>query len=90
MNRPLSSAARTSLECVGRADSLNDAVRFTREGGTVVRSGCRAREKGRLGADLAARAHLTGAYAYGAEPKRKGQRRSSSRSRRRRKCTSEG
>src|SRR6266705_7090514 len=31
--------ADVTFECVGRADSLNDAVRFTREGGTVVAVG---------------------------------------------------
>src|SRR2546421_10401653 len=37
MNRPLLlGGADITFECVGRADSLNDAVRFTREGGAVV------------------------------------------------------
>src|SRR5438270_7565768 len=40
MNRPLLlGGADVTFECVGRADSLNDAVRFTREGGPVVVGG---------------------------------------------------
>jgi threonine dehydrogenase-like Zn-dependent dehydrogenase len=37
--------ADVTFECVGRAESLNDAVRFTREGGTVVAVGMTGEEK---------------------------------------------
>src|SRR4029077_21124889 len=46
MNRPLLlGGADVTSECVGRADSLNDAVPFTREGGTVVAVGMPGEEK---------------------------------------------
>ena len=46
MNRPLLlGGADVTFECVGRADSLNDAVRFTREGGIVVAVGMPGEEK---------------------------------------------
>jgi len=58
---------------VGRADSLNDAVRFTRRG----RHCGRGRDAGQEKVDWAPiwqrELTVTGAYAYGAEPKRKGQ-----------------
>src|SRR5205823_1936074 len=74
MNRPLLlGGADITFECVGRADSLDDAVRFTREGGTVVTDAMPGEEKVD-GAPLWQRElTVTGAYAYGAEPKRKGQ-----------------
>src|SRR5205814_8306856 len=46
MNRSLLlGGADITFECVGRADSLNDVVCFTREGGTVVAVGMPGEEK---------------------------------------------
>ena len=73
MNRPLLlGGADVTFECVGRADSLNDAVRFTREGGTVVAVGMPGEEKVDWAPIWQRELTVTGAYAYGAEPKRKG------------------
>jgi threonine dehydrogenase-like Zn-dependent dehydrogenase len=59
---------------VGRADSLNDAVRFTREGGTVVVVGMPGEEKVDWAPIWQRELTVMGAYAYGAEPKKKGKR----------------
>jgi threonine dehydrogenase-like Zn-dependent dehydrogenase len=64
--------ADVTFECVGRADSLNDAVRFTREGGTLVAVGMPGEEKVDWAPIWQRELTVTGAYAYGAEPKRKG------------------
>ena len=73
MNRPLLlGGADVTFECVGRADSLNDAVRFTREGGTVVVVGMPGEEKIDWAPIWQRELTVTGAYAYGSEPKRKG------------------
>jgi threonine dehydrogenase-like Zn-dependent dehydrogenase len=75
MNRSLLlGGADVTFECVGRADSLNDAVRFTREGGTVVAVGMPGEEKVDWAPIWQRELTVTGAYAYGAEPKRKGAR----------------
>jgi len=66
--------ADITYECVGRADSLNDAVRFTREGGTVVAVGMPGEEKVDWAAIWQRELTIMGAYAYGSEPKRKGKR----------------
>jgi threonine dehydrogenase-like Zn-dependent dehydrogenase len=66
--------ADLTFECVGRADSLNDAVRFTREGGTVVVVGMPGEEKVDWAPIWQRELTVMGAYAYGSEPKRKGQR----------------
>jgi threonine dehydrogenase-like Zn-dependent dehydrogenase len=66
--------ADITFECVGRADSLSDAVRFTREGGTVVAVGMPGDEKVDWGAIWQRELTVMGAYAYGSEPKRKGKR----------------
>ncbi len=66
--------ADITFECVGRAGSLNDAVRFTREGGTVVAVGMPGEEKVDWAAIWQRELTVMGAYAYGAEPKRKGKR----------------
>ncbi len=66
--------ADVTFECVGRADSLNDAVRFTREGGTVVVVGMPGEEKVDWAPIWQRELTVTGAYAYGAEPKKKGAR----------------
>jgi threonine dehydrogenase-like Zn-dependent dehydrogenase len=66
--------ADLTFECVGRADSLNDAVCFTREGGTVVAVGMPGEEKVDWAPIWQRELTVMGAYAYGAEPKRKGQR----------------
>ena len=65
--------ADVTFECVGRADSLNDAVRFTREGGTVVAVGMPGEEKVDWAPIWQRELTVMGAYAYGSEPKRKGQ-----------------
>src|SRR5207245_9794751 len=66
--------ADITFECVGRAGSLNDAVRFTREGGTVVAVGMPGEEKVEWAAIWQGELTVMGAYAYGSEPKRKGKR----------------
>jgi threonine dehydrogenase-like Zn-dependent dehydrogenase len=63
-----------TFECVGRADSLNDAVCFTREGGAVVAVGMPGEEKVDWAPIWQRELTVMGAYAYGSEPKRKGQR----------------
>ena len=73
MNRSLLlGGADVTFECVGRADSLNDAVRFTREGGTVVAVGMPGEEKVDWAPIWQRELTVMGAYAYGAEPKKKG------------------
>ncbi len=73
MNRPLLlGGADITFECVGRADSLNDAVRFTREGGTVVVVGMPGEEKVDWAPIWQRELTVTGAYAYGSEPRREG------------------
>jgi threonine dehydrogenase-like Zn-dependent dehydrogenase len=75
MNRSLLlGGADITFECVGRADSLNDAVRFTREGGTVVAVGMPGEEKVDWAPIWQRELTVMGAYAYGAEPKKKGKR----------------
>lgn len=75
MNRPLLlGGADITFECVGRADSLNQAVRFTREGGTVVVVGMPGEEKVDWAPIWQRELTVMGAYAYGAEPKKKGKR----------------
>jgi threonine dehydrogenase-like Zn-dependent dehydrogenase len=66
--------ADVTFECVGRADSLNDAVRYTREGGTVVVVGMPGEEKVDWAPIWQRELTVMGAYAYGAEPKKKGKR----------------
>jgi threonine dehydrogenase-like Zn-dependent dehydrogenase len=75
MNRSLLlGGADITFECVGRADSLNDAVRFTREGGTVIVVGMPGEEKVDWAPIWQRELTVMGAYAYGAEPKKKGKR----------------
>jgi threonine dehydrogenase-like Zn-dependent dehydrogenase len=75
MNRSLLlGGADITFECVGRADSLNDAVRFTREGGTVVAVGMPGEEKVDWAPIWQRELTIMGAYAYGAEAKKKGKR----------------
>jgi threonine dehydrogenase-like Zn-dependent dehydrogenase len=66
--------ADITFECVGRADSLNDAVRFTREGGKVIVVGMPGEEKVDWAPIWQRELTVMGAYAYGAEPKKKGKR----------------
>jgi threonine dehydrogenase-like Zn-dependent dehydrogenase len=63
-----------TFECVGRASSLSEAVRFTRGGGTVVAVGMPGDEKVDWAAIWQRELTVMGAYAYGSEPKRKGRR----------------
>ena len=73
MNRTLLlGGADVTFDCVGRADSLNDAVRFTREGGTVVAVGMPGEEKVDWAPIWQRELTVMGAYAYGAEPSHKG------------------
>jgi threonine dehydrogenase-like Zn-dependent dehydrogenase len=75
MNRSLLlGGADVTFECVGRADSLNDAVRFTREGGKVVVVGMPGEEKVDWAPIWQRELTVMGAYAYGAESKKKGKR----------------
>jgi len=72
MNRSLLlGGADITFECVGRANSLNDVVRFTREGGTVVAVGMPGEEKVDWAPIWQRELTVMGAYAYGTEPKRK-------------------
>jgi threonine dehydrogenase-like Zn-dependent dehydrogenase len=73
MNRSLLlGGADVTFECVGRADSLNHAVRFTREGGTLVVVGMPGEEKVDWAPIWQRELNVMGAYAYGTEPKKKG------------------
>jgi threonine dehydrogenase-like Zn-dependent dehydrogenase len=75
MNRSLLlGGADLTFDCVGKADSLNDAVRYTREGGTVVAVGMPGEEKVDWAPIWQRELTVMGAYAYGAEPKKKGKR----------------
>jgi len=75
MNRSLLlGGADVTFECVGRADALNDAVRYTREGGTVVAVGMPGEERVDWAPIWQRELTVMGAYAYGAEPKKKGKR----------------
>ena len=66
--------ADVTFECVGRAASLSDACRITREGGRVVAVGMPGDEKVDWAAIWQRELTVTGAYAYGSEPARKGRR----------------
>jgi threonine dehydrogenase-like Zn-dependent dehydrogenase len=66
--------ADVTFECVGRADTLNDAVRYTREGGKVIAVGMPGEEKVDWAPIWQRELTVMGAYAYGAEPKSKGRR----------------
>ncbi|GAC1507123.1 MAG: zinc-binding dehydrogenase [Candidatus Dormibacteraceae bacterium] len=75
MNRTLLlGGADVTFECVGQAATLNDAVRYTREGGTVVAVGMPGEEKVDWAPIWQRELTVMGAYAYGAEPKKKGRR----------------
>jgi threonine dehydrogenase-like Zn-dependent dehydrogenase len=63
-----------TFECVGRASSLSEAVRFTRGGGTVVAVGMPGDEKVDWAAIWQRELTVMGAYAYGTEPRREGRR----------------
>ncbi len=63
-----------TFECVGRADSLSDAVRFTRAGGKVVAVGMPGDERVDWAAIWQRELTVMGAYAYGSEPAQKGRR----------------
>jgi len=63
-----------TFECVGRASSLSEAVRFTRGGGTVVAVGMPGDEKVDWAAIWQRELTVMGAYAYGSEPRREGRR----------------
>jgi threonine dehydrogenase-like Zn-dependent dehydrogenase len=56
-----------SFDCVGRADSLNDAVRVTRGGGKVVAVGMPGEEKVDWAPIWQRELTVMGAYAYGIE-----------------------
>jgi threonine dehydrogenase-like Zn-dependent dehydrogenase len=66
--------ADLTFECVGRASSLSEAVRFTRGGGKVVAVGMPGDEKVDWAAIWQRELTVIGAYAYGSEPARKGRR----------------
>jgi threonine dehydrogenase-like Zn-dependent dehydrogenase len=73
MNRSLLlGGADVTFDCVGRADSLNDVVRFTREGGTVVVVGMPGEEKVDWAPIWQRELTVIGAYAYGTEHARDG------------------
>ena len=61
-----------TFECVGKADSLSEAVRFTRAGGTVVAVGMPGDERVDWAAIWQRELTVMGAYAYGSEPKLNG------------------
>ena len=69
LGRPvLLGGADLVFECVGRADSLNDAVRVTRGGGRLVAVGMPGEEKVDWAGIWQRELTVMGAYAYGAEP----------------------
>ena len=73
MNRSLLlGGADVTFECVGRADSLNDAVRYTRERGKVMVVGMPGEEKVDWAPIWQRELTVMGAYAYGSEPTHKG------------------
>ncbi|HLQ61461.1 MAG TPA: zinc-binding dehydrogenase, partial [Candidatus Acidoferrales bacterium] len=59
--------ADVTFECIGRAPSLNDAVRLTRAGGTVVAVGMPGEEKVDWAPIWQRELTVLGAYAYGLE-----------------------
>jgi threonine dehydrogenase-like Zn-dependent dehydrogenase len=59
--------ADLTFECVGRADSLNDAVRLTRGGGKLVAVGMPGEEKVDWAPIWQRELTVMGAYAYGVE-----------------------
>ena len=61
-----------TFECVGRADSLSEAVRFTRAGGRVVAVGMPGDERVDWAAIWQRELTVMGAYAYGSEPEPEG------------------
>jgi threonine dehydrogenase-like Zn-dependent dehydrogenase len=63
-----------TFECVGSADSLSHAVRYTREGGKVVAVGMPGDERVDWAAIWQRELTVVGAYAYGSEAARKGRR----------------
>src|SRR5438445_4274045 len=68
MNRPLLlGGADVTFECVGRAASLNDAVRLTRAGGRLVVIGMPGEERVDWAPIWQRELQVTGAYAYGVE-----------------------
>jgi threonine dehydrogenase-like Zn-dependent dehydrogenase len=68
VDRPLLlGGADVIFECVGRADSLNDAVRMTRAGGTLVAVGMPGEVKVDWAPIWQRELRVLGAYAYGLE-----------------------
>jgi threonine dehydrogenase-like Zn-dependent dehydrogenase len=63
-----------TFECTGTARGLNESVRFTRAGGRVVAVGMPGEEKVDWAPIWQRELTVMGAYAYGAEPERGGQR----------------
>jgi threonine dehydrogenase-like Zn-dependent dehydrogenase len=72
LDRPLLlGGADVTFECVGRADSLNDAVRVTRAGGKLVAVGMPGAEKVDWAPIWQRELTVMGAYAYGIEAGRR-------------------
>jgi threonine dehydrogenase-like Zn-dependent dehydrogenase len=68
MGRPLLlGGADVTFECVGRASSLNDAVRLTRAGGRLLVVGMPGEERVDWAPIWQRELEVTGAYAYGVE-----------------------
>jgi threonine dehydrogenase-like Zn-dependent dehydrogenase len=68
MDRPLLlGGADVTFECVGRADSLNDAARATRAGGKLVAVGMPGEERVDWAPIWQRELNVMGAYAYGIE-----------------------
>jgi threonine dehydrogenase-like Zn-dependent dehydrogenase len=68
MDRPLLlGGADVTFDCVGRADSLNDAVRLTRGGGRLVVVGMPGQERVDWAPIWQRELTVMGAYAYGTE-----------------------
>ena len=75
MDRPLLlGGADVTFDCVGSAESLNDAVRFTRGGGKVIAVGMPGEEKVDWAPIWQRELTVMGAYAYGSEPSHQGRR----------------
>jgi threonine dehydrogenase-like Zn-dependent dehydrogenase len=63
-----------TFECVGHADSLSEAARFTRAGGKLIAVGMPGDERVDWAAIWQRELTVMGAYAYGSEPARDGRR----------------
>ncbi|MGH7903682.1 MAG: zinc-dependent alcohol dehydrogenase [Candidatus Dormibacteraceae bacterium] len=71
---PLLGGVDLTLECVGSAEGLGEAIGMTRAGGRLVVVGMPGRERVDWAPIWQRELHVTGAYAYGVEPQVGGRR----------------